>query len=595
MAHSRIAWVGVLSAALVWACQKGDPPPAGAEQSDAKPAAEPVTEVAPPPVADDPPLPVDPPRSTAAASVTAKASSNLGFSLDKLAGWYAIEGRTVVPSWAEPAVGNPDASRDDDLRTAWTCNVTPDRPCALGLSFDSPATVRAVRIYGAAGADYSGYRTHPRIRTIRVHSDAGWVDATIDERANHSYVVLDGPIETRTLAIEILETVASKTSTTVHIAELEVLGTAGPRRPPLDLDPSASAVVFETEAWSEGTQKHTIRLVFLELLRPDGSFQRLMRATSLLGRKGDRFLLVEKLYGSSCNSYDGSYILLDQHTRMLYPLGTMGATPARVVRHAQGLGFAFRPPTTNSGPFRAVVLDAGEPKIKYSPKQPERADKAWADWGFEAEVLSRGASRRIDESISDCKGAPPSEAAETSGDDFVAARAVRCKLDEAHAAVIAIDGDCGKRWAIAVVDASGAVVHRHARKQPDGRGVRLARIAGVGLVIEASRGDGTTADLFRVSPEGIVLTAKGATLALRPPARCDACDDRFAPELHGSQPAMQDEPADEPTVEDEETGGPRPTSPESPDPAGDEVPADDAPGLPSVEDLGDPIEDAEEG
>jgi hypothetical protein len=494
------------------------------------------------PTSAEPPAepPADPPRSTAAASVKGKPAAHLGFSLDKLAGWYSIEGRAVVPSWAAASDASPDDVRDDDLRTAWTCTPEGERPCALGLSFSEPVTVRAIRLYGAAGPDYNTYRAHPRVQEVRVHTDTGWVDATFKDGANHGYVLLDAPIESRTVAIEILGTHKGGKSQMVHLAELEVLGTAGPRRPPLDLDPSASAVVFETEAWKQKGDAHTIRLAFLEVARADGALQRLLRGTSLLGRKGDRFLLVEKLHGSSCSEHDGSYILLDQQTRMLFPLGTMGGAPGQVLRHDAGQGFAIRPPTESSGPFRAVVLDDGAVKIKYSPKQDDRAAKAQVDWGFASEVSEpRGGGHRLTQPPAECKVASLDDAGDAFEDEaFTPWALVECKLDETSAALVATDGSCGKQWSIAVVDEAGAVVHRQRQKTADGRGLWLARIDGAGLVVEASRADGASADLFGVSPEGITLLAKGAALALRTPSSCDPCDDRFAAELGESGVAV---------------------------------------------------------
>jgi hypothetical protein len=521
---------------------------------------------------NDPPRepPKDPPRADSLSAIGAKSASHLGFSLDKLAGWYAVDGQPVVPSWAAASDADPETVRDDDLRTAWTCSASGDAKCAMGLSFATPATLRAVRLYGAAGPEYNTYQAHPRVKKVRIHTDAGWVEASVEEGATHGYIVFDAPVETSTIAVEVVQTQGGK-SGTIHLAELEAIGTAGPRRPPLDLDPDASAVVFETEAWKQKGEGHTIRLAFLEVVRPDGGLQRLLRGTSLLGRKGDRFLLVEKLHGSRCSAFDGSYILLDQHTRMLYPLGTMGGVPGHVLRKDDGQGFAVRPPTADAGPFRAVVLEEGAAKIKYSPKQDDRAAKAQVDWGFASTpALRRGAGHRLDEPPGGCKSAPTDDAADLF-EGFSAQKVVRCDLDGAHTAVFATEDACGRQWRVAVVDDAGQVAHRLEPKKTEGRGLRIARLAGAGLILEDSREQGASADLFRVSGEGIELLAKGATLALRLPASCDPCDDRFAVEhgeLGGTLAVRADEADEVPTDSD-------------PDAA-------DADGLPSVDD-----EDAE--
>ncbi len=571
MTHSRGS---LLLIALASSACKSDPPlPVEAQASDVPssegPAAPPLRADERDPAPTRPP-PIDPPRASAAASVKAKAADHLGFALDQLAGWYALEGQAVVPSWAATSDARPELARDDDLRTSWTCTPAPERPCALGLSFGEPATVRAIRIYGASGPDWNTYRAHPRVHGVRVHTDAGWVTASFDDGASHGYVVLAAPVETRSIALEILGTHEGKKSQTIHLAELEAYGTSGPARPPLNLDPEAAIVTFETEAWKNKGSSHTIRLAFLEVVRPDGTPQRLLRGTALLGRKGDRFLMIEKLHGSTCDAHQGSYVLLDQRTRMLYPLAAMGGVPGEVLRHDVGEGFAVRAAGDASRPFRAVLLDEGAVVAKWPPKHPQRAEEARVDWGFTApRGLSRGGARL---------GSPPEGCAPAEVDAFPnlfedgqlpqPVQVVACRLDDAHQAVLAADASCGTAWLVAVVDGTGTVVHRVESKE-DGRGLRLARIEGVGVLVEATRAAGASSDLLSVAADGITVFEKGAALALRPPSTCDTCDDRFASERverEDADPATPTgaDPVDAESSADDE-GVPAPPDDEAPE------------------------------
>src|SRR5205085_8775055 len=106
-------------------------------------------------------------RATAAATVTAKSAQHVGF--DVVSGLHAIEGTAVTPTWGAAGRGAATTTRDDDLGTAWTCETGGTAPCAIGLAFAEPASIRVLQLYAAAGPKWTEYRAYARPKTIRVH------------------------------------------------------------------------------------------------------------------------------------------------------------------------------------------------------------------------------------------------------------------------------------------------------------------------------------------------------------------------------------------------------------------------------------------
>ena len=49
----------------------------------------------------------------------------------------------AVPAWAVEGEGEVGRMRDDDLRTAWTCELDPYKPCALGMHLGDDAQLQA--------------------------------------------------------------------------------------------------------------------------------------------------------------------------------------------------------------------------------------------------------------------------------------------------------------------------------------------------------------------------------------------------------------------------------------------------------------------
>lgn len=133
-----------------------------------------------------PVAPDDLARASTAAPVTAKGQDHLGFKLDELGKQYALAGVVRTPSWGDAGNGTLAVVRDDDIDTTWSCNADGTRVCALGLAFTEPVELTAVRLFAAAGPKWNTYKAHARPKKVRVHTDAGWVEAKLDDRAKHN-------------------------------------------------------------------------------------------------------------------------------------------------------------------------------------------------------------------------------------------------------------------------------------------------------------------------------------------------------------------------------------------------------------------------
>lgn len=496
-------------------------------------------------------------RATTPLPGEVRAAHHLGFRLEPLRDLYALAGEVSTPPWSSPTSSEVDATRDDDLDTSWTCTATDDKPCAVSIAFGQPSTVHAVRLYGAAGFHWLTYRNHPRVHGVRVHTDAGHGDAELDDGAAHRYVVFEPPIKTEALSLEIRSLHKGKKDAKVHIAELEVYGSHGPAREPLELDAEALIVHYETEAWKpRGDERHIIRQVFVEQLLPSGATKRLLRGTAAFTHPGDRLVLVEKLFNHDCDATTGSYVLLDTKTRVPMPLGELGGgAPVIVERHPEGRGWSTLGHGTDSELRGIVVGHTGVDILRPSERS---GDDSAEPWGFTDLPTPRGGSR-LDEPPEGCvRGRDDPDALEQASvvehhGTLDPSAWVVCALrgaDESSAEGEASDeGDseagpdsedasakllvgtgttCGKRWSIIVLGPDGRVVAEEHGKPQTARGVRLRAHSSMGWLVETSRRDGDRTTLWRVDGSGIHRLLDGAGFAVRSPARCNACDDRFA-------------------------------------------------------------------
>ncbi|MFO0635870.1 MAG: hypothetical protein U0168_23775 [Nannocystaceae bacterium] len=467
----------------------------------------------------------------------AKAAQHLGFDLALDSTLWSLEGTAATAPWGAPGEGDLAQVRDDDLGTAWHCQHGGAAPCVIGLSFEAPVSIRAVRLWAAAGPKWHAYRAHPRPKLVRVHTDAGAYEARFDDGAADRYVLLPASVKTQTIAVEIVEVYAghkgkagaTAESSTLWVSELEVFGDDGPMRPPLQLDPARTVVSFETDAWkAEGTQ-HTIRLAFLEQVGDGGALRRRMRATAIHGNAKDRFLVVERRFGDDCTTHKGGYFMLDRNSRVMFPLGDKGAVPATVTLRDDGLAALFVREQTPEH-THALVYE-NDALVRHSPrsKKGESVAQFAARLGFTGLPVVRG-GERPGAVASGCKVGTTEEAlvqqVATALDltGLRAADASVCTIDEGHRAVVGTDGAaCGARWYAAVVGPGNEIVAQTLAAEGDGDGANFTVIPGAGVIVEGTRGGGATSDLWRLDATGITMLVKGGALAVREPKACRPC------------------------------------------------------------------------
>jgi hypothetical protein len=465
-------------------------------------------------------------KATTVSTVPAKGIKNLGFSLEKIIHLFALKSTAKVPDWGAPGEGEAKLAQDDDLDTAWRCEFGGAQPCALGLALPESAKVEVLRVYVAAGPKYRDHKGHPRVAKLRVHTDVGYVDVDVDDGANHAYVRFDAPVQTQSLALEVLGVHAGDKDKQVHIAEVEVYGTEGVPRPPMTLDPQQSWVSWETTAWTDDAEPK-IRQVFV--YTGDGTARRrIARATAVYGEAGDDYALFERLTGTNCGVTEGSYVLFDKRNRMYYPLNDLGGAGTMVFRHKAGRGFAAGW-MNDAGQFtiKGIVDEGGKLTWKRPPKDGTEHGKALlSSWGFDPEPLSRGVAKG--KAVAGCHQAGTGEL-----EPVIAAAKLSDGIDAVDWMICSVGGDTlyasappESKARAYQLDAARKLVGKHESKKDDARGLRLRR-TGDSLFVELSAELGNTSTLMLATPGQLTELERHGGLVVRPPSSCSQSNDEW--------------------------------------------------------------------
>ncbi len=596
--RARLATLAALCSALLGpsACAKGEPSPAPQASPTPLQADDPAPVSGPPAAASearaaaDPTVPAVPgtgagavadasmaavvaalARSEAKMTIKASIANESGFRLEPLTGMHALAVTPGRPGFAAP-LSDAARAQDDDFLTAATCahGQAGGQPCALGLALPQGAEVTMLRLFLAAGPDYRDYVGAPRPKRLAIHTDAGRTEVDYPDGATDRYIIFAEPVTTAGLSLEILDVYPGRKSAEIHFAEIEVYGTKGDARPPLDGRLDEAFVYFETHPWKHtGGGHHTVMMTWLERLgykgvvdRP-GPRRRWIRGMAAYGDDKDRLVLIERGLSSSCDAPEVGYLMIDKQTRMVYPLGTLAGGGAAIHRHSGGLGFLAAPP----GDGEAAV--AGIRSIVFDPESRSftrrRGKKTWTladhlrEWSFD-ERARRPGGRDLDTFVAD-----PESHCEVLADEGLAAALASsevfseetpgqwwsCGIGDGHRALLGRDRACGEAVSILLKTPEGQLIRR--AEFAAGAGARRVAIeakpAFPGLLVEVGKEAGAASDVVPVNIDYYEETIlRDASLAVRPPAECGACLLEYAAAQRdvGSESAPEPSPSDEP-------------------------------------------------
>ena len=482
-------------------------------------------EVAPDPGPFDPPVaPADEevpgatyPRASTPAPVGGKAVKHvmvhekLGHEVHALAAWPGS------PDWAAPT-GNLAAARDDDLLTGWNCASTDELACAYGLAFPDPVELRAIRLFGGNGTTRKEHRARPRIASVRLHTDAGTIDIDgVGDGDHFRWLVLDEAVKTEHLVVEVTGTHGPEG--TISMAEIEVYGSSGLAREPLRLDPSRTWVSFADRAWGGKDKKQGIRRPFLQTIGATGEPRRVDHGTAVYGRAGERFALVEWLYGTNCEEHGLTYLLVDKQTRMWFHVGTLGNHLGLVRLRSDGLGFAVGPGEAKSWGLRHDV-----DREKVVRDKPDRLE--WS--AIDAVLQPRGGDREGRPLLaSGCElttDLGPLEAAKLGPD--ASWQWWRCGVGERSVWLGRGDG-CDAAWAVHALEGEGTKLRSEKSGQDSSRPPRIQRGTDGSLFVEMVGRSVDRSEVLWIRPEGLVLDLGDGALAVRAPSVCETCNGAF--------------------------------------------------------------------
>ncbi len=480
--------------------------------SDEDPPVSPAPEAAPMPVADlgDGAMPPEPlVQATRKLRFPGKSSAHMGFNLAALSRLHALAGAVEIPEWSSPGEGSPRLTRDDDLRTAWTCEWAEDQPCTLGIHFPQPAEVVVIRLYARSSTDS---KDHARPRTLRLHTAEGWADARLPDEGGFWHVTLGEPVSTRNLSIEVTEVYKGKGDAVLHFAELEVFGQSGAPRAPLELALDHRIIGFESPVWRSKSRTHHAGQAFVELVDVDGRLRRLLPGSALLGQARDRLMLIERADWTSCDHHQGAYDLLDTQTRVLAPLGDMGGFGADVYRHQEGLGFAVGLVSEYEAKLHGVVLDGETYEHRRLNRLERRAPRELLEaWQIDPTAVSRDDARALED--------PPAGCGQARLEDL---DALRPQLPKRTKVVAKQWHQCSLSGEIKLLMTTGAQAGKESATH-----LRMRRLDGESMLVELW-GDRESPRLMLANEDGLTALPMTA-LSLRPPRSCrKRCDAGWA-------------------------------------------------------------------
>ncbi len=267
----------------------------------------------------------------------------------------------------EPSAG-VQPLMDDDLNTAWSCDSSSLPNCRVILEFPAVATVSGVRIFSSSAVLGKEGKEAARPKRVRIETEAGFVEAALEDTRNYQHVLFAQALETRAVAVSVLSVYSGGRSKKLQIAEIDAFGSKGVKRAPLAIAADRiPATGTEGNMWQPSTVEGThANATWIDVLDGRGESRRLFKGSMITGGRRGEYAMVSEIRRAGCPSgptwFRSGFTLIDLRNRMFYQTDMKGAVDPAVWTNAAEDGFATRGDDVDRGEeiYTAVKIEHGE-------------------------------------------------------------------------------------------------------------------------------------------------------------------------------------------------------------------------------------------
>ncbi|MBN2343471.1 MAG: hypothetical protein JXX29_04725 [Deltaproteobacteria bacterium] len=240
--------------------------------------------------------------------------------------WYGIDATPVSSSNRGRALN----ARDDNLLTAWTCDMSKDSACVYTLRMSQPADICAIRLFATVGSDQQSAQQQGYTKTMNVHTDQGVTTVELLRRYNYQYIVFPNCVSTQVVSLQAIDSHLPADSAEMALSEVELLGTRGAKRSPMELTDDPIVTVTDHSFWVSKTE-HCDNCVYqgssatpawLEQIDSHGNRRRMVQGHRSIATHSKRFILTSRTTSEycpgACAYTTQNHTLIDTWNRTMY-------------------------------------------------------------------------------------------------------------------------------------------------------------------------------------------------------------------------------------------------------------------------------------
>jgi len=444
---------------------------------------------------------------------------------------YALDADLLIPEWSKKG-NKPKEIQDDDLLTHWSCKfVKKGEPCAIGMAFENNIDISALRIFSNSGRSNKENTNLAAIKTATVYTDSGWFKVELENKSDYQYIVFNPAVSTQSLSIEINDIYPADKNTDIQIAELDAIGKAGKKRPPLKIDTNRVIAKGDGPLWiGENSENIEAADTWLETIDGNGKSKRLFLGTLLHGDNDRRFLLVEKFESANCTGayrfISSYYTLIDKENRIFYRLifKTEGRGSIHVRKKGEGFAIGSLDIAKDISGIFAVLIDNLE--VIHTKSEDQSYDNnAVEKFGFHSSSV-----RTIPAIYYDSCSPPKSKGLLDVVVEFLKLKKIDwyvddwqvCKLDSGYKVYMYSPGCSNNEiFAIAVSPSDGKFSDDPKKSSGEGQ-IRMMENGKILISIE--RDSGNAGDIFTIDKQGKLKNIyPNAQFNPGEPATCRRC------------------------------------------------------------------------